>query len=101
MKLSYWSKSVGGCVSSVGSSSSSLSDDSDVESELDPSPAIMISPMSAFKGARSNVGTGAGNAVDKVKRSSKVLDFEPVCRPAQVKLAKWAWLIILYNNITD
>ena len=34
----------------------------------------MISPMSAFRGARSNVGTGAGRAGDKVKRSSRVRD---------------------------
>ena len=42
-----------------------------MQSELEPSPAIIISPMSAFKGTRSSVGTGAGRAGDKVKRSSR------------------------------
>ena len=34
----------------------------------------MISPMSAFRGTRSRVGTGAGRAGDKVKRSSRLRD---------------------------
>ena len=34
----------------------------------------MISPMSAFSGARSKVGTGARRAGDKVKRSSRLRD---------------------------
>ena len=34
----------------------------------------MISPMSAFRGTRSSVGTGAGRAGDKVKRSSRLRD---------------------------
>jgi hypothetical protein len=34
----------------------------------------MISPISALRGARSNVGTGAGRAGDKVKRSSRLRD---------------------------
>ena len=71
------------CVSSLPGSSPSLSDVLlELVPELEPSPAIMISPMSAFKGARSNVGRGAGRAGDKVKRSSSVRDLDEVFREA-------------------
>lgn len=62
-------------VGSLACPSPSLSDEwAELSSELDPSPAIIISPMSAFRGARSSVGTGAGRAGDKVKRSSRLRD---------------------------
>ena len=63
------------CVGSLVGPSPSLSEGwVEPSSELEPSPAIIISPISAFRGARSNVGTGAGRAEDKVKRSSRLRD---------------------------
>ena len=62
-------------MSSLAGPSASLSEVwVEPSSELEPSPAIMISPISAFRGARSNVGTGAGRDGDKVKRSSRLRD---------------------------
>ena len=69
----YCNNEVEVCVDSTAGPSSS-SDAFEVPSELEPSPAIMISPMSAFNGTRSSIGRGAGRAGDRVKRSSNVRD---------------------------